>query len=71
MLILVSGGSASGRGGNGDSSGSSGNAELFFHHLDEFGDFENGLGSDRFEDFFIGKGHFIAPYYVVFCLKKV
>ena len=41
-----------------DSSGSSGNTELVFHHLDEFRDFEDGLGRDCVKDFFIGKGHF-------------
>jgi len=51
-----SGGSAGS--GDSDSSGSSGNTELVFHHLDEFRDFEDGLGRDCVKDFFIGKGHF-------------
>ena len=58
LVIGIAGGSATGSRSNRHSGGSSGNTELFFHHLDEFADFEDGLGRDRVEDFFIGQGHF-------------
>ena len=58
LLFSSRGSSATSSRSNCNSGSSSGNTELFFHHLDEFADFENGLGRDRVEDFFIGQGHF-------------
>ena len=55
--LLFDRGGGSGRTGRHHDRGGGGDAELLFDGLDELHHFHQGLGGDRFDDLFIGKGH--------------
>src|SRR5690606_8130933 len=59
LLFSSSGSAASSRSGHGNSGGSSRHAELLFHFLDQFRQFENGHASDGVKDFSFAKCHLI------------